>query len=88
MDTQSLGTAERAARRVVRQEGTRPVRQETPVAPVAPLAPSNGGEQLDAGIRRRAYELYEQRGAQDGQALDDWLQAERELLTNQSAAIR
>jgi len=42
--------------------------------------------QLDASfdeeketIRLRAYELYEQRGKQDGYALDDWLQAEAEL---------
>jgi hypothetical protein len=31
-------------------------------------------------IRRRAYELYEQRGRIDGFALDDWLQAECEIL--------
>jgi CheY-like chemotaxis protein len=30
-------------------------------------------------ISLRAYELYEQRGRQDGHALDDWLQAEAEL---------
>ena len=31
-------------------------------------------------IRRRAYQLYEERGKVDGFALDDWLLAERELL--------
>jgi DUF2934 family protein len=31
-------------------------------------------------IRRRAYELYEQRGRVDGFPLDDWLQAEGEIL--------
>ena len=35
---------------------------------------------IEEGIRRRAYELYEQRGRVDGFALDDWLQAEREIL--------
>ena len=30
-------------------------------------------------IRRRAYEIYLERGEQPGRALDDWLQAEREL---------
>lgn len=30
-------------------------------------------------IRRRAYELYEQRGRVDGFDLDDWLQAESEV---------
>ena len=31
-------------------------------------------------IRIRAYELYEQRGKIEGHALDDWLQAEAEVL--------
>jgi hypothetical protein len=30
-------------------------------------------------IARRAHELYEARGTQDGRDLDDWLQAEREI---------
>lgn len=30
-------------------------------------------------IRKRAYELYQQRGCQEGRALDDWLDAEYEL---------
>ena len=30
-------------------------------------------------IRRRAYEIYLERGEQQGSELDDWLQAEREL---------
>ena len=34
---------------------------------------------LDEHIRLRAYELYEQRGRQDGHALDDWLQAEADV---------
>jgi DUF2934 family protein len=31
-------------------------------------------------IERRAYELYEQRGREEGHDWDDWLQAEREML--------
>ena len=31
-------------------------------------------------IRARAYRLFESRGQQPGHALDDWLQAEREIL--------
>jgi 4-alpha-glucanotransferase len=31
-------------------------------------------------IAKRAYELYEQRGCQDGQSAQDWLQAEREIV--------
>jgi hypothetical protein len=30
-------------------------------------------------IERRAYELYESRGREDGRDLDDWLEAEREV---------
>ena len=33
----------------------------------------------DEQIARRAYEIYQARGANDGADLDDWLQAEREL---------
>jgi hypothetical protein len=32
-------------------------------------------------IRERAYELYESRGCEPGQDEQDWLRAERELLT-------
>ena len=35
---------------------------------------------LEKRIRRRAYELYLQRGNQSGSELDDWLQAEEEIL--------
>jgi hypothetical protein len=34
---------------------------------------------LEEEIRRRAYELYEARSREDGQALDDWLRAEAEI---------
>jgi hypothetical protein len=34
---------------------------------------------LDGEIRRRAYEIYRERGEQPGRELDDWLQAECEL---------
>ncbi|MGE5204053.1 MAG: DUF2934 domain-containing protein [Chlamydiota bacterium] len=35
--------------------------------------------ELEERIRRRAYELYEQRGRLDGHDVDDWLQAQAEL---------
>lgn len=31
-------------------------------------------------IAQRAYELYVQRGCQEGHAVEDWLEAEREVL--------
>ena len=39
---------------------------------------------MESEIRRRAYELYESRGYIDGQADQDWIQAEREVLERQS----
>jgi hypothetical protein len=35
--------------------------------------------ELQKRIQRRAYDLYEQRGREDGWDLDDWLRAESEL---------
>jgi H+-transporting ATPase len=39
---------------------------------------------LTPQITKRAYELYQQRGRQDGQALQDWLQAERQIREDES----
>lgn len=35
-------------------------------------------------IQNRAFELYEQRGREDGHDLEDWLQAESELVQPKS----
>lgn len=35
---------------------------------------------LEERIRERAYEIYLQRGGEDGGEMDDWLQAEQEIL--------
>jgi hypothetical protein len=35
---------------------------------------------LEEQIQRRAYELYVERGNQSGSEIDDWLQAEEEIL--------
>ena len=40
---------------------------------------SAGNLASDEDIRRRAYEIYLERGEQRGRELDDWLRAEREL---------
>jgi hypothetical protein len=40
---------------------------------------SVGSSARDEEIRRRAYEIYLERGEHPGYELDDWLQAEREL---------
>jgi hypothetical protein len=38
-------------------------------------------EALRASISLRAYEIYEQRGCEPGCELEDWLQAENEMLS-------
>lgn len=43
--------------------------------------------ELEQAIRLRAYELFEQRGRQDGHDVDDWLQAETELTSQRKTAI-
>jgi Protein of unknown function (DUF2934) len=45
-------------------------------------AVSLGNSTRDGEIRRRAYEIYLERGEQPGRELDDWLQAEHELKRN------
>jgi Protein of unknown function (DUF2934) len=45
-----------------------------------PVSASGTNHHADAKqIAARAYELFQKRGAANGHALDDWLQAEREL---------
>lgn len=38
-------------------------------------------QNLEEEIRRRAYELYEERGRDDGHDLEDWLRAEAEITS-------
>ena len=42
---------------------------------------------LQEHIRRRAYELYEQRGRNGGHDLNDWLQAESEMTQQTSNTV-
>ena len=39
-------------------------------------------------IRRRAHEIYLERGREPGYDVEDWFQAERELTTDKSNAAR
>jgi hypothetical protein len=41
---------------------------------------------LQEQLRRRAYGLYEQRGREEGHELDDWLQAESEIVQQRAKA--
>ena len=40
-------------------------------------------DDLHAHIAIRAYELYVQRGCREGCAMDDWLDAEREIMSRE-----
>jgi hypothetical protein len=50
-------------------------------APTKSTADERNKETLPTSeeIQSRAYQIYMERGGADGSALDDWLQAEREL---------
>jgi hypothetical protein len=41
---------------------------------------------LEHAIRNRAYELYVERGRANGHAVDDWLQAETEIVHGHSSS--
>ncbi|HVC91884.1 MAG TPA: DUF2934 domain-containing protein [Acidobacteriaceae bacterium] len=49
---------------------------------VASVAPLDSEQSLEDAIRQRAYALYVQRGASDGNADSDWLTAEAEVLAH------
>jgi len=49
-------------------------------APARAKQPPSETLSLEERIRRRAYELYLQRGNQSGSELDDWLLAEEEIV--------
>ena len=42
---------------------------------------------LQERIRRRAYELYEQREREEGHDLEDWLQAESEVTQTKAKTV-
>ena len=46
----------------------------------SPAPKSTNATDIEERIRRRAYEIYEQRDRIDGLDLDDWLQAESEIM--------
>jgi len=53
----------------------------TPTMSASTPQMSPNGAQAQDRIALRAYELYEQRGRQEGRALEDWVNAERQLVS-------
>ena len=58
-----------------------PKKSVTVMMPTAPPEPM-----LEQAIRQRAYQLYIERGMAPGHAIDDWLQAEAELVQGHSTS--
>lgn len=56
-------------------------RATKPLQPVAEVKKNVFPINLDEEIRKRAYELYAQRGYTSGHENEDWLTAEREVLS-------
>ena len=50
------------------------------------LVRNKPSQELEEQIRRRAYELYEARGREEGRDSEDWLRAEAEITGNSSKA--
>jgi hypothetical protein len=68
-------------RRLRRVRGLRPAPAEAP-------RPESFHSTAEEEIRRRAYEIFLERGAAPGHELSDWLQAECELRKSQALSWR
>ena len=55
-----------------------------PAKAVPQPEPSETPSDLTPQIAKRAYELYEQAGRREGHAVQDWLQAEREIRKDET----
>lgn len=53
----------------------------------AKLAAAAETPNIEEEIRRRAYELFEARGGEDGHELEDWLRAEEEIRGGKTNAV-
>lgn len=74
-----------------KKETKKPVRQKAPkntsvARAKTSLENSLANQDAQVRITERAYELYHRRGCHHGQDLDDWLTAEREVLSEKSCS--
>ena len=89
MNSQPSLTIPRAVRKFVKGAAAKAIADPSTDSVSASFVSSDeSSAQLEVRIRARAYELYEQHGFQEGHDLDDWMQAEREILATQSAAMQ
>jgi DUF2934 family protein len=66
----------------MKPDRTTATRRQTPALAVMKSAPD-----LQEQIRRRAHELYEQRGRDEGHELEDWLRAESEVTQKKGKTV-
>jgi len=52
-----------------------------PIEPIFRNVPTGAHPNLEEEIRRLAFEIYVEHGREEGRDLDDWLQAEAEVLS-------
>ena len=75
----------------IKRDTKKPARQKASKTTMAAIAepvmddPSVNGD-MEARIAERAYELHHHRGGHHGQDLEDWLTAEREVLSEESCS--
>jgi len=80
-----------AANEPSKRKGSRPIQKKEPAVTRAPAVavaekeavhcqPVSPCDDLQVRIAQRAYGLHAERGYREGRALDDWLEAEREIL--------
>jgi hypothetical protein len=60
--------------------GSKQVDSTSQIALVPEVKKNSASVDIEAEIRRRAYELYQERGGTPGHEDEDWLVAEREVL--------
>ena len=53
---------------------------QTRLSPVDPEYGKLNIQQIEERIRIRAYEIYDERGRREGDALEDWIEAKAEVL--------
>jgi hypothetical protein len=64
-----------------RQSSTRPQAKPSRAQRSSPTRPVSTSDVLKALIAKRAYERYAEQGYRHGCALEDWLEAEREIMS-------
>jgi hypothetical protein len=52
-----------------------------------PVTVTSDPQELEHQIRLRAYKIYEERGREEGHALDHWLRAEEETTARKVRAV-